>query len=128
MLRYVCYARSHSNSTPLVLLDDATVMRHPICSIKATLKVTLEGASAMNYNQVSPEANIVLRVSYGPGMIGFGLAMKYLLHGTLLCCSLSTGFRYYTLPSCSPHIPAPYFLFPCRFTLYISKKSPHFPH
>ena len=58
-------------------------MRYPISSIKLTLRVTLEGASAMNYNQVSPEVNVMLRVSCGPSMTDFGLAKKYLLHGTL---------------------------------------------
>ena len=67
-----CYAISHPSSTPHVLLDDATVMGPPISSIKVILEVTLEGASARNYHQVSPEANVMLRVSCGPSMISSG--------------------------------------------------------
>ena len=110
-------------STP-VLLDDATAMRHLISSITITLEVTLEGAFARNYNQVSQEANLVLQVSCGPSMISFGLITKYLLHGILLCCPLPTGFGLCSLPSRSSRSsPIPRF-FAAGFTLYASKPLP----
>jgi len=62
----------------------------------------------------------VLRVSCGPSMISFSLPTKYLLHGTLFCCPLSTGFGLCSLPSRSPH-SSPYRPFLCEFTLYVSK-------
>lgn len=85
-------------------------VKHPTRRVKASLEVVSEGAFAKNYDQVSPGANIALRVSCDPSTINFGLAMKYLSHGTFLCC-LSTGFGTCFLPSRSPQsrFPSPVF-------------------
>ena len=112
-------------SKPRVLLDDAMAIRYPIRSINITLEVTSEGASAVNYNQVSQEATVVLRVSYGLNMIKFGLPTRYLLHGTLLCCPISTHFGLCSPgpPLVQPPSPVSLRVYPVRF-----KESPRFPH
>jgi len=88
------------NSTPRVLLDDSTAMKHPTRGIEVTMTVASEGAFAMNYDQVSLEANIALRVSSGPSMISFGLAMKF--------SSPSLQDMGFALPFSFSSIPAPY--------------------
>ena len=91
-------------------------MKRSTRRIRETLEVTSEGAFAGNYDQVSPDATVALRVSCSPSMIGFGLAAVYLSHGTLLYCPLSTGLDFALSHIVLP-ISAPYHPFLCGYLL-----------